>query len=91
MRQILFIITLGEVSALVRTARFLALQGGLDDRSSNIEHVGKLQCHGQFGVERVAVVFDGDVAEPLVIISSFVPTFKLLTGISFWARSQPVY
>src|SRR4030095_11761494 len=64
--QKLAVIPLGEVSALMRPARFGSIQGTLNDGFRYVQHERKLQCRSQFGVEGAAVIRHGNIPKALL-------------------------
>ena len=61
MREEFFVVALGEISTLMRTARFRAMQRALHDCLGRVEHEPELQRGDQFGVERMAAIIEHGV------------------------------
>ena len=61
-----FVVALGEIGALVRSAGLGALQSGLDHGFGNVEHEGKLEGGDEVGVEGERVIVERESGEALL-------------------------
>jgi len=66
-----FVVALGEISALVRAARFGAMQRTLHDCFGDVEHEPKLHRGGQFGVECKPAVIEHRIRMALLELAQF--------------------
>src|SRR5258708_40284416 len=61
MSEKFFVVAVGEVRALMGSAGFGALQGGLNHGFSDVEHEGEFEGGDEIGVEGEGVVVEGEI------------------------------
>src|SRR5262249_56852089 len=73
MREEAPVVALGEIEALVRAPRFLAVERRGHHGAGDLDHELELESSDELGVERLAVVIQTDVERPLLELADPIP------------------